>query len=106
MTDQGSDQREVRLQIHTVELATADQLIAIVRCVAGPARLGTRFQCIGHAGQSIDLALTKIDVYRAPAYQLAHGWTARVTLTGTGAQTVYPGLIIEGGHFRGRIPSR
>ncbi|GAA1376438.1 hypothetical protein [Catellatospora chokoriensis] len=99
-TNHDSDQRDVRLQIHAVELATADQLIAIVRCVAGPARLGTRFQRIGHADQAIDLALTKIEVYHAPVDELALGWTAMVTLTGTGAKTVYPGLIIEGGHLR------
>lgn len=87
MGTHGSDQPDVRLQIHDVELATADQRIAVVRCVAGPARLGARF---GHVSPALDLVLRKIEVYHVVVEELAHGWTGRVTLTGVGAHTAHP----------------
>jgi hypothetical protein len=89
-------QARVQLQIDQVQTATTDALVATVRCLAGPVRLGARFTFIDQHSTPINLTLNHIEVYNQTVEELHPVHTARVTLTGTGADLIQPGQTIEG----------
>lgn len=98
MTAEGVDrprQVEQRLQVHEVTGTSARELLAIVRCIAGPARLGTRFCAAGQESLAVNLVLVRIQVYGRDVEGLGQGWTARVTFAGPGAQFILSGQVLQ-----------
>lgn len=80
-------QAEVELQIDQVTMVNPVEVTATVRCVAGPARLGARFDRIRGSADTIELELTQILAHpglAVAAVDPVH--TALVTLRGAGGR--------------------
>ncbi|GAA4574302.1 hypothetical protein GCM10023176_41080 [Micromonospora coerulea] len=85
-----------QLQIVEVELAEADTLIVVARCLAGTTRPGTRFRRVRNTAQPINLTVTEL--WRYPGLQvkaLDAPHAARVILTGTGGDLLRPADLIQ-----------
>ncbi|TML25707.1 MAG: hypothetical protein E6G35_11740 [Actinobacteria bacterium] len=103
MTSRHDQDPGVRLQVHELVTAGLRRLTATVRCLQGPTRLHAHFHRINQA-IAIDLDLIGIEVYGSPVDQLDPVWTARVTMTGNGADLIQAGDIIHGTNPREANP--
>lgn len=88
---------EAELSIVGIESDAADdQTWAVVRCIRGTVRIGTRFTGAQGSTSSLDRVVSAIDRDGKPAETLDAPHTARILLTGTGAlhqhQTLQSGL--------------
>ncbi|HEX5114695.1 MAG TPA: hypothetical protein VFW65_05805 [Pseudonocardiaceae bacterium] len=84
------------LLIEHLTAADPTEVTAAVRCLRGPARLGTRFQQIDGSAAVIDLELTRVVIYGHVVDDLEPGLTALVTLRGTGTGHLRTGDLDSG----------
>ena len=92
----GSRPINAELQIDQVNTTDATTVTAIVRCIRGPVRRGSRFHRIREAAEAIDLELTQIVIHGRPVEELDPVHTALVTLRGTGTHRLRPGTLASG----------
>jgi hypothetical protein len=85
-----------RLQISEVEVATAQTLIVVARCLAGSVERGTRFQQVRDVAKPIDLTVTELWRFANRQVTLIDPpHAARVILAGAGGEVVRPGQVIQ-----------
>jgi hypothetical protein len=87
---------DAELQVHYLPTVDETQVIAAVRCIRGPVRVGARFRHIRDTTVPIDLELTRIRMYKSDLEELDPGLTALVALRGAGTLLLTPGNPTSG----------
>ncbi|MFE0463737.1 hypothetical protein ACFW1A_31240 [Kitasatospora sp. NPDC058965] len=82
---------DAEFEIHDLRAVHDAQVIAAVRCIGAPVRLGARFRRIRDCAAPIDLELTRIRLFRSDLEELLPVHSALVALRGTGTLLLTPG---------------